>query len=168
METAAKMQRDKDKGALLREIPSVDELLGRPRLVSLAGTAGRPAVTQAARDVLADLRARLKAGGKEAATREAIEARVVAEVESLLAPSLRRVINATGVILHTNLGRAPLSAAAAAAIAETAARYSNLNTTSPAAGAASATSTQRACWLNLRARNRPLLSTITPQRSFSF
>jgi len=126
METAAKMQRDKDKGALLREIPSVDELLGRPRLVSLAGTAGRPAVTQAARDVLADLRARLKAGGKEAATREAIEARVVAEVESLLAPSLRRVINATGVILHTNLGRAPLSAAAAAAIAETAARYSNL------------------------------------------
>ena len=58
--------------------------------------------------------------------RYAIEARVVSAVESQLVPSLRRVINATGVILHTNLGRAPLSANAAAEIAETATRYSNL------------------------------------------
>ena len=118
--------------SLLREIPSVDELLGRALLVALAERAGRGVVTQAARNVLADLRATLKsgangAGGAEAALRiEAIEARVAADVEALLAPSLRRVINATGVILHTNLGRAPLAATAIAQIAETATRYSNL------------------------------------------
>ena len=55
-----------------------------------------------------------------------IETRIVNHVEALLAPSLVRVINATGVILHTNLGRAPLSAAAAAEIAVSATRYSNL------------------------------------------
>jgi L-seryl-tRNA(Ser) seleniumtransferase len=114
----------------LRDIPSVDELLGRPRLVALSHEAGRAVVTQAARDALADLRARLKAARNApdgaGSSVEAIEARVAAEVEALLAPSLRRVINATGVILHTNLGRAPLASAAAAQIAETATRYSNL------------------------------------------
>jgi L-seryl-tRNA(Ser) seleniumtransferase len=131
-EPAAKMQRD--AASRLREIPSVDELLGRARLVALAETAGRGLVTEAARSVLAGLRARLKdSSGAEDAARdssatdlEAIEARVAAEVEAWLAPSLRRVINATGVILHTNLGRAPLSSDAVARIAETAGRYSNL------------------------------------------
>ena len=59
-------------------------------------------------------------------TAEALEARIAGEVRSLLAPSLRRVINATGVILHTNLGRAPLAHAAIAHLDETATRYSNL------------------------------------------
>ena len=122
----------KDVNSLLREIPSVDDLLGRAQLVALAERAGRGVVTQAARNVLADLRAKLRSGANgsgsaEAALRiEAIEARVAADVEALLAPSLRRVINATGVILHTNLGRAPLAATAIAQIAETATRYSNL------------------------------------------
>src|SRR5271170_4808004 len=115
----------------LRGIPSVDELLGRPRLVALSHEAGRAVVTQAVRGALADLRARLRAPRNDAAdgagsSVETIEARVVAEVEALLASSLRRLINATGVNLHTNLGRAPLAAAAAAQIAETATRYSNL------------------------------------------
>ena len=123
---AAKMK--KDSAALLRELPSVDELLGRPGLVSLAQKAGRDVVTQAARGVLADLRAGVRSESADAAELGlgAIEARVAAEVEAALAPSLRRVINATGVILHTNLGRAPLSSEAAAAIAESATRYSNL------------------------------------------
>jgi L-seryl-tRNA(Ser) seleniumtransferase len=121
--------RKKDLNARLREIPSVDQLLNRPGVVSLSERAGRDAVAQVARNVLVALRARLKnevALDRSAMTPEAIEASVTAEVEALLAPSLRRVINATGVILHTNLGRAPLSAAAVAAVAETAARYSNL------------------------------------------
>lgn len=59
----------------------------------------------------------------EAATLEAV---VIENVRRTLAPSLRRVINATGVVLHTNLGRAPLSAAALKRITETAGRYSNL------------------------------------------
>jgi len=123
---AAKLARD--PRARLREIPGVDDLLGRPRLVALAEKAGRAVVTDCARSVLADVRAQLKSEPERADILEieAIESRIVAGVEAALAPSLRRVINATGVILHTNLGRAPLSADAAARIAETATRYSNL------------------------------------------
>src|SRR5580704_3417611 len=99
----------------MRGIPSVDELLGRPRLLALAEKAGRALVTQSARSVLANLRTQMKdeaAGAGQGIELENIEALIVADVETLLAPSLRRVINATGVILHTNLGRAPLSAEA--------------------------------------------------------
>jgi len=114
----------------MRGIPSVDELLGRPRLLALAEKAGRGLVTQSARSVLADLRARLKKpsgdAGEASADSDQLEMRVVAQVEAQLAPSLVRVINATGVILHTNLGRSPLSTAAAARISEIATRYSNL------------------------------------------
>ena len=114
----------------MRGIPSVDELLGRPRLLALAEKAGRSLVTQSGRSVLADLRARLKKpsgdAGEASADSDQLEMRVVAQVEAQLAPSLVRVINATGVILHTNLGRSPLSAAAAARSSEIATRYSNL------------------------------------------
>lgn len=112
----------------MRGIPPVDELIGRPRLLALAGKAGRALVTQSARTVLANLRERLKkgAGGDSAADSAHLEMDVVAEVEAQLAPSLVRVINATGVILHTNLGRSSLSTAAAARISEIATRYSNL------------------------------------------
>lgn len=121
----------------LRDIPSVDELLGRPRLQGLCGTAGRGLVTDAARSVLADVRAALLRQSTPAASAptaetpgqlalEVLEERVANEVRNWLAPSLCRVINATGVILHTNLGRAPIPAAAAAKFEETATRYSNL------------------------------------------
>lgn len=113
----------------LRELPSVDELLQRPALATPAERAGRALVTQATRNVLGEIRAHMKgaAGENESALDPAhIEARIAALVESHLTPSLRRVINATGVILHTNLGRAPLPAASLAAIAETAGRYTNL------------------------------------------
>ena len=130
-EFAAKLQQEAGSG--LRAIPSVDELLGRPRLVALSEQSGRALVTQVVRDVLAQLRVQLKTDPAQrnqpgAATLELpqLESRVIAEVERILAPSLRRVINATGVVLHTNLGRAPLSPAAAAQIAETATHYSNL------------------------------------------
>jgi L-seryl-tRNA(Ser) seleniumtransferase len=125
---AAKVQRERDPSARLREIPSVDELLGRPGLLVLTEKAGRGIVTQAARLVLADVREKLKHDPAAAGEFDpaAIETRIVEHVEALLAPSLVRVINATGVILHTNLGRAPISAAAAAQIAEAATHYSNL------------------------------------------
>ena len=132
---AAKLQHH--ASARLREIPSVDELLVRPPLAALADKAGRSVVTQSARAVLAELRNELKqelsatnatnASDLAAALDPAaIESRIIKHVERLLAPSLVHVINATGVILHTNLGRAPLPAAAAAAIASTATHYSNL------------------------------------------
>ena len=134
LDSGAKTAKDeaKDVNSLLRAIPSVDELLGRALLMALSERAGRGVVTQTARNVLAQLRVTLRAATNGAATSgvalqiEAIEARVAADVEALLAPSLRRVINATGVILHTNLGRAPLAETAIAQIAETATRYSNL------------------------------------------
>jgi L-seryl-tRNA(Ser) seleniumtransferase len=126
-----------DTSARLREIPSVDELLARPQLTALVEKAGRSVVTQSARAVLAELRHELKhespGAGSMSATDianaldpAAIESRITKHIKALLAPSLIRVINATGVILHTNLGRAPLSAAAAAEIASTASHYSNL------------------------------------------
>jgi L-seryl-tRNA(Ser) seleniumtransferase len=134
---AAKMQ--KQPGTQLRAIPSIDELLNRPRLAELAEKAGRALVTRVARTAVADLRARMKdapSADLNASTRPgsddnvfepaALEARIISDVEATLAPSLQQVINATGVILHTNLGRAPISEAAAAAIARTATRYSNL------------------------------------------
>jgi L-seryl-tRNA(Ser) seleniumtransferase len=131
---AAKMQ--KDPAARLRELPSVDELLGQPRLLGLAENAGRSIVTQAARGVLADVRAQLQTdpGNNQPIGLTEIEAQVAERVETLLSPSLRRVINATGVILHTNLGRAPLSADAAARIAEAATGYSNLEYDIPSGG----------------------------------
>jgi L-seryl-tRNA(Ser) seleniumtransferase len=130
-ESAAKLQQE--TGPRLRAIPSVDELLGRPRLVALSEQSGRALVTQVVRDVLAQLRVQLKTDpaqpnepGEATFELPQLESRVIAEVERILAPSLRCVINATGVVLHTNLGRAPLSPAAAAQIAETATHYSNL------------------------------------------
>ena len=130
-ESVAKLQ--KDSSARLRAIPSVDELLLNPRLAALAEESGRALVTQAVRQVLADFRARLKGEPQQSAVPNPesfdsaeLVAAVVAKVDAAVAPSLRRVINATGVVLHTNLGRAPLSSAAIAQIAATAAGYSNL------------------------------------------
>ena len=123
----------KDSGARLRAIPSVDELLLQPRLAAVAEKSGRALVAQTVRRLLAQFRARLKSEPSQSAAPypEAFdlaqfEAHVVADLEAALAPSLRRVINATGVVLHTNLGRAPLSQAALAQINATAATYSNL------------------------------------------
>src|SRR5713226_1353501 len=118
------------RAALLRQIPSVDELLSRPRLVRLAEQRGRALIVESARAVLEELR-QLAARDAEAAaamlaSAGVLEDRITAEVERALAYSLRSVINATGVILHTNLGRAPLAAAAVERIRETAATYSNL------------------------------------------
>jgi L-seryl-tRNA(Ser) seleniumtransferase len=130
-ESAAKLH--EDSSARLRAIPPVDELLLQPRLVALAEKSGRGLVTQAVRRVLAEFRERLKSNPSQSAAASPeifdlgqFEARVAAEVEATLAPSLRRVINATGVVLHTNLGRAPLSAGALAQINASAASYSNL------------------------------------------
>jgi L-seryl-tRNA(Ser) seleniumtransferase len=126
LDPVAKLQ--PDLSGRLRQIPSVDEILARPGLAALAEKASRGVVTESARAVLAELREQLRndPSGTDALDPAAIESRITQRVEGLLAPSLVPVINATGVILHTNLGRAPLSAAAAAEIAKTATHYSNL------------------------------------------
>jgi L-seryl-tRNA(Ser) seleniumtransferase len=118
------------KSELFRELPSVDELVRAPRVASLAASHGPATVTDATRAVLARLREEIASGLlDEPALRLALEGLADAVKEHLrqaLGHSLRPVINATGVILHTNLGRAPLGEAALAHIGETAARFSNL------------------------------------------
>lgn len=116
---------------LLRQLPSMDALLARAHLVALAAEAGRELVLDVAREHLDELRARLAVrdsapGLLDAVAPDRIESAIAAEVTRLLTPSLRAVINATGVVLHTNLGRAPLSAGALQHLRETAGRYSTL------------------------------------------
>jgi L-seryl-tRNA(Ser) seleniumtransferase len=115
---------------LFRELPSVDELVRMPELVALAELHGVVAVTDAVRDVVARLRKEISSGLlDEVGLRLAltgIGTAVEAQLRQSLQPSLRPVINATGVILHTNLGRAPLAQAALEAIRELAGGYTNL------------------------------------------
>jgi L-seryl-tRNA(Ser) seleniumtransferase len=115
--------------ALLRQLPSVDELLLRPGVAVLGKRLERGFLVEVLRGVLAGLRSEIASGAaieESDFNGEAIERRIVTAVESELAPSLRSVINATGVILHTNLGRAPLPEAILQAFRETATQYSNL------------------------------------------
>jgi L-seryl-tRNA(Ser) seleniumtransferase len=131
-DSAAKTNSDA-VAAALRALPSVDELLGRPRLAALTQKSGRKLVISAVRTVLSGARKQLSTQAlssssvvAESKTDDELESLVISEVENILAPSLRRVINATGVVLHTNLGRAPLARQAVARIVATASLYNNL------------------------------------------
>ena len=97
----------------LRDLPSVDELARR---------ADDPRAVEAARAVLARAREEIRAGAEPGDLRS----RLAAELAAARAPSLRRVLNATGVIVHTNLGRAPLAEAALDHVREAVRGYSNL------------------------------------------
>jgi len=114
-----------------RQIPPVDELLQRPGLSSAIAVHGRDLVTETVRRATDDLRAQMAAGQPELPeAREAvaawIEDRASRHLAAALRPSLRRVINATGVIVHTNLGRSPLAAEALTHATAVAAGYANL------------------------------------------
>ena len=102
----------------LRDLPSVDKLLADERL---AGEQHELTVA-AARAVLERAREEIRAGRDPGSLVDA----VLEELASARRPSLRRVLNATGVLVHTNLGRAPLADAALARVAEVGAGYSNL------------------------------------------
>ena len=110
-----------------RLLPSVDQALQRPEVQALVGAHGRPAVVRALRSALDELRRRAaeEPAGLETAV-AGLAGDVAARIEAAARPSLRRVLNATGVVVHTNLGRAPLSPEAAARVAEIASSYSNL------------------------------------------
>ncbi len=102
----------------LRDLPSVDELLRDERLASEP----HELVVAAARRVLDEVRDEVKAGTDPGPLVD----RIAAELAQARRSSLRRVLNATGVLVHTNLGRAPLADAALARVAEVGAGYSNL------------------------------------------
>ena len=107
----------------LRSLPSVEEVLLRPVVRALEERVGRAVTRAAVRAAIAQGRAEILAGASGTDISDALVARL-ADKESQ--PRLRRVINATGVVLHTNLGRAPLHPEAARAAAEIASSYSNL------------------------------------------
>ena len=112
--------------SLLRQIPSVDELLGRPALRELEARVGHRLVRDAIRRVLADVRGQIASGAASDVSPETLEREIVATARTAAEFSLRPVINATGVILHTNLGRAPLARQAVEHLADVATQYSNL------------------------------------------
>ena len=103
----------------LSHLPKMDLLLARPELAGCA--LPYPLVRRAAREALEEARRALLAGELEAAPQaEELARRALERAGALSRPGLRRVVNATGVVLHTNLGRAPLSPRAARAAAEAA------------------------------------------------
>ena len=118
------------KADLYRRLPSVDELVRHGQLSRLVSSEGQTAVTDAVRVVLGRLREEIAAGRLEAdgvdLALSGLAQAVEREARQALSYSLRSVINATGVILHTNLGRAALSAAALDHIREVSSAYSNL------------------------------------------
>src|SRR5436190_1269492 len=114
----------------LRVIPSIEQLRQREAMRALETRYGRAALTDALRAETGALRDRLASGRIAAVTADEaiteIEIGAGARLRAAMRPSLIRVINATGVIVHTNLGRAPLSDAALARVAAVAGGYTNL------------------------------------------
>src|SRR5467141_2320129 len=129
MEMRGKKTVSAEQAELLRQIPSVDELLAQARLAALSKRVDRNVVVEVARTVLADLRARIAGDSNWTAVSvdtASVEELVSVKVENILSRSLQPVINATGVILHTNLGRAPLPETVVDEFRRTATQYSNL------------------------------------------
>ena len=118
------------KADLFRELPSVDELLRRDGVRSLAHQFGHAETVEAARKFIEELRGRIAGDSlDEAALTSSVEdaaAAIERRLQESLSYSLRPVINGTGVILHTNLGRAPLGEAALQHVMEVARGYSNV------------------------------------------
>ena len=112
---------------LFRSLPQLQKLLELPAAEALCAAYGRAAVTSALRDGLAGLRAEIGAGAvTEVPDALALLARAELQLAARQRRGLRRAINATGIVLHTNLGRAPLAEEAIEAVADVAAGYCNL------------------------------------------
>ena len=114
----------------LRGIPSVDQLLRSDAAVQLREAIGTQRLTAIVREITDQMRAQIELGALGGRSKEALLAEGIQQLQKAGAREalggIRRVINATGVILHTNLGRAPLSVAARTAVAKEAAGYCTL------------------------------------------
>jgi L-seryl-tRNA(Ser) seleniumtransferase len=131
MKRAAKGARKTSaKAGLYRQLPSVDRLLHGAELAALVGREGHATVTDAVQAILARMRSDISSSQVDVASLDGALSGVAGAVEQQVLgwqrPSLRIVINATGVILHTNLGRAPLPSAALDHVQEIGRAYSNL------------------------------------------
>ena len=111
---------------MLRSLPAVDALLGDAAGQALCAQYGRAATLEALRATLQQTRGAIHSGAATAPSRAALLECARAKLAQRFRPGLRRVINASGVILHTNLGRAPLAEAAVQAMVEVGAHYNTL------------------------------------------
>ncbi len=109
-----------------RRLPPVNALLDSPALTAARGRHPHALVAEAVREEIEGLRRRVAAGDEADFDLDAVAARVAARLDADATPGLRPVINATGVVLHTNLGRSPLHEEAARAAYEAARGYLNL------------------------------------------
>jgi len=119
----------KDAGApnALRQLPAVNDVADAAALADWLARVPRAVVVDAARAVLAETRSRLaKSGADESPSVESVARQVADQLHRQERPRLRPVINATGIILHTGLGRSPLAESAVAAVADVARQYSSL------------------------------------------
>ena len=118
-----------ERNNIFRQIPKVDQFISRPAVADWIRRAGREFVTAEVQRLLDEVRGGIRlnpAGAAEAVGVERLERVLDERLRTRLTPGLRAVINATGVILHTNLGRAPLSAAAQKSLSALSGRYANL------------------------------------------
>ncbi len=120
------MSEEKSLNERLRALPSVDQMLNLPTLAAALGQAPRGRVADAVRAALDAARARILAGEEADVTAQALADEALAALARFQRPSLRRVVNATGVIIHTNLGRSCLAESAVRAVEEAARSYSTL------------------------------------------
>src|SRR6266852_3596312 len=116
---------------LLRSLPSIERLLERPLASQLFTTLGRERVRDLLREITDQMREQISGSAQSSdlspqSLIEEVERRLNVRAAQCAQSSLCRVINATGVIIHTNLGRAPLAREALEAVSEAAAHYSNL------------------------------------------
>src|ERR1700733_658661 len=130
MENSEQSSNGSETSNLYRMLPSVNDLLLTPNVAALLQIHSRSAVLDSSRAVLLRVKQQIADGRhtQESLTMllSSLDVALADELHRSAQFSLRRVINATGVILHTNLGRAPLSASALEHIRETAAGYTNL------------------------------------------
>jgi L-seryl-tRNA(Ser) seleniumtransferase len=118
-----------DQQNIFRQIPAVDQLLLRPAIAAWVARTSREFVVSEIQKVLQGIRDAIRSGAPETSAGinpEGIEAAVIENLQDRLRPNLRTVVNATGVVLHTNLGRAPLSPAAQKSLSAFSTNYTNL------------------------------------------
>jgi L-seryl-tRNA(Ser) seleniumtransferase len=112
----------------LRQLPAVNQVLDHPTIQALKDRHAHETILASVRGELDFLREQLKNGGasNQSTSLAALAEKIIERLEADAAPRIRSVINATGIVLHTNLGRSPIAEAAAKAAYEAARGYLNL------------------------------------------